>query len=943
MVTKSVLSSPPRVRGEPIDIQEIEVELSSVKCLSNNKSTSNQLASASTSNLDLNPAAATPTTIPHKRILSFPSVQKSIQSKHNDRDQPKENRTEEQQTPVVTKPTTPERHKFFKGMLPTTPKKDVSKPKPASGSKEDAEPSVVEVQLSNSPAKSHTSSQKSTALTSVQTPKSNHDFVTSSRKLRVLSKAQRSTSLPSAKTAAVAAAAATAASLTAANSVQAPTASALKATTARSTKATNTTLTIVTKSTTSSATKLTSPMTESVSKSMSSSTKAASPTATNATKLAGGATSLPSPSSMKAMNSAAANETDTTKTTKFISPVKQPTQVLPPMTPSSSAKANALKEARSSPGFRNFGKSKAPVNGLVVRDGKLCHVRVTLAFLTGVTAERLPEYQHLPHGKQTVSQTSKPTFLSTATSEDLVPMGFAMLSQGDGTIALSHAMKPFDFAANVPRQTLIWTENADAMSATNTANGDDNETQGDHDDNESQLTHSAGQRRLYFQVSLNREGDSSVPTEPNPDVPDDATATEMLKEVAANYSPELVQILVGLKKGEDQILPLGVATLVVSGREVSGQHVDLPVRLLTAAERETYTSDSPDKKKKKSPTFRLFGGSKRAEVAAASQASFKNEHHFYSLAPNATLRVRLDVRSGIYRDHGPALWGDLLVPRPDDDSRGTVTVYDMSTHGDRETVKRSLIPLDDRHEYVEVLPNPNGTTIISSPGGALGLSAGQHSKLQGRDDESLQTRFEVTSIVAGSTDIRSTESNSENMSLLERLENAGICGAFDKIDDRAHSSSHSFTSTLPDIDPPELDSVQSGLSTGKQFVVLAAPSSKSRTSKSNSRASRTSVSSAHLNAVQDDDDDDEVDAGVFCSAGASKSSEADSSTEGGTQTTAMRSVGDETYAKVREAKQTLFKYASRVGVEMEDLLDEDDSTFPRRQSSTYSGSTSISK
>lgn len=998
MVTKSIMSSPPRIRGEPIDIQEIEVELSSTKYPS---SRSTKSASASNSISDPNPAAPTPSppNVNKQQIRNPAAPQKAGQTELNDREPLKETAAAKSESPKVTKgkqvPSTPPTEE--KAMLAPEIKEDTT------------EPSVVEVQLSNSP-KSHASAQKSSPP-KIQSVKSSATSVAPTSKPNMLTKNQRATSLPAAKTSNVAAAAVITAAA-AANAIKSKTANkststasvskamaSTKALTTSATKSTNATagsFAATKKSTSAIVAKSPSPNVESGAKSAISTvesaakppasagtcdiksvsptvvsvSKSSSPTvaSTIASTVASSATtSIPatspipvgttltkSPSvpkmtsgqtrSIAAAPSLTKSPSSAAKlvSSKTISHAKPPAPIFVPITPPATKTESRFRLGRSKTGR---------VNGQVVRDGKLCHVRLTLAFLTGITAERLPEYQHLPltnSKKYAASSNSKSSGINTLRppADELVPIGFAMLSQGDGTMALSHPMKPFDFASNVPRQTLIWTDNSDSMSLVNTLNEDDHDLSGDHDD-ESQLTHSAGQRRLYFEVSLNRESESSVPPEQNNDLPDDATATSMLKEVAANYSPELVSIVVGLKKGEDQVISLGIATLVVSGREVSGQHVDLPVRPLTLAERETYSLDSSDKKKRKGPAFRLFGVNKRAE---ASLYSFKNEHHSYSLAPNATLRVRLDVRSGIYREHGPALWGDILIPRPDDESRGTVTVYDLSTQGDRETVKRSLIPLDDRHEYVEVLPNANGTTIISSPGGALGLSSvysSQHSKLQGRDDESLQTRFEVTSIFAGSTDVRSVESTSEQMSLLERLENAGICGALDKLDDQALSSSNSFASTLPDIDPPELDSVQSALSVGDKLLAEI-PSSTSKNSKSASRVTQTSVSSAPLNAVEDDDDD-EVVAGVFCSGGASKSSGADSSTEEGTRTSATtrsvgtRSVGDETYQKVMEAKETLMRYASRVGVEMEDLLDEDDSTLRRRGSSSFSGSTNISR
>ena len=144
----------------------------------------------------------------------------------------------------------------------------------------------------------------------------------------------------------------------------------------------------------------------------------------------------------------------------------------------------------------------------------------------------------------------------------------------------------------------------------------------------SQMAESQKRGRLHFSLQLKKESSNSD------ECRDDTSGLSI-----ASFSPKVVKLEIGLKSG-DHKLRLGIATLVVNGRKLETQKMDLAMRPYDMAE-------EMQRLKKLKPTF--F----KKEVATS-----EFEKYSFSLDSNSTLRVHVDTRTGPAGLSKNQVWGD---------------------------------------------------------------------------------------------------------------------------------------------------------------------------------------------------------------------------------------------------------------------------------------------
>jgi hypothetical protein len=320
------------------------------------------------------------------------------------------------------------------------------------------------------------------------------------------------------------------------------------------------------------------------------------------------------------------------------------------------------------------------------------HVRISLGYLTGIKMEQLKK--------------KKRNF------QNLLVVGYAELAKSKKQIAMSQPLIPnIGDDSNSKRQKVYWTKQRGGQAVVGKAKG-----------------------RLHFSLNLEKETD-------RPEMTDDESVSSQLV-----YVPEVVKVVIGLKCGEEKI-PLGVANLVVNGNDDSlDQKIDLALRPMS----EVPEFDTP---KQGRSVLGIFGSKKQQGV------SFTNDDYSYKLQPNATLRVRLDIRAGSSSQNKKNVWGDisddasyttnasqmthltnltksrlpeggfpgnhgatLAAPQRKTDSdmknarqacneQRAPAVTNRALDGDKKLESRSLLS-----EWVEVLPDLNGLTVAAPRG-----------------------------------------------------------------------------------------------------------------------------------------------------------------------------------------------------------------------------------
>jgi hypothetical protein len=364
-------------------------------------------------------------------------------------------------------------------------------------------------------------------------------------------------------------------------------------------------------------------------------------------------------------------------------PIAKPQIKAVPPSPKTKRTRSLSKASRGSEGSRQSGSNS---------QRQAFHVRVSLGYLTGIKMEQLKK-------KKRNLQNS-------------LVVGYAELARSKKQIAISQPLIPnIGDDSKSKRQKLYWSKQRGGKAVVGKT-----------------------KRRLHFSLNLEKETDT-------PEITDDESVSSQL-----GYLPEVVKVIIGLKCGEEKI-PLGVANLVVNGNDDSlGQKIDLALRPMS----EVPELDTP---KQSRSVLGIFGSRKQQGV------SFTNDEYSYKLQPNATLRVRLDIRAGLSGQKKKTIWGDIsddasyttnashtthltnltrsrlpeagfpgdrqIAPAAPQRKTGSDTknarqpsykqrapaVTNRAVDGDGKSESRSFLS-----EWVEVLPNLNALTIAAPRG-----------------------------------------------------------------------------------------------------------------------------------------------------------------------------------------------------------------------------------
>jgi hypothetical protein len=216
------------------------------------------------------------------------------------------------------------------------------------------------------------------------------------------------------------------------------------------------------------------------------------------------------------------------------------------------------------------------------------YVRVCLGHLTGLKIDALKRRRNKSNN---------------------IVVGYAALAKSGKRLALSQPVGPTFDDGSQKQLKLFWTNPRGEASISSTPS----------------------KRKLRFSLKLEKEIDRGSRAE------DDALTSDL------DFNPEVVKIIVGLKCGQEKF-PLGIANLVINGKESRDQKVDLalrPMNDLSAAEMTEYEQKA-----------RVgFFGKKLQEI------SFKSHDQQYRLASNATVSIRMDVKCGMPGE-STSIWGD---------------------------------------------------------------------------------------------------------------------------------------------------------------------------------------------------------------------------------------------------------------------------------------------
>jgi len=421
-----------------------------------------------------------------------------------------------------------------------------------------------------------------------------------------------------------------------------------------------------------------------------------------------------------------------------------------------------------------------------VRDGKFFHVRVSLGYLTSL--RNLKVEDPVPsNGTNIISVFA--SFNPDAKQ------------RGEYNFATSLPLKP-----NVERQSAKWPKGSDVVTS---------------------------KRRLYHSVIL-RSDDLATEEKKGLTFDDDESTAEL---VPAPYAPAFINIYVGLKRG-DEIVSIGVATLVVSGRSVKSQKMDLQVKNL-ALPRSKAENISAARKKKSSGLKSFFSKKKqqKSEQKRDDESSFEatlarlsDGRKRYAFEKTAVLRIKLDTIESVHQSNGPGLWGDL---EDDEESFGPVPVIDIPEDYTADLTNRY------QHETIEVMQFKQGATIISSPG---------HGEVEEISGDDIEPRDKISLPREGS------------------------------------------------------EIYVGGSKAGSRSPKIAPLAS----------ADDRSYGSANLSRIESNMTHDDV-SGIYTEYESYVSHDEDA-------TTGSKD-GDRDYAEAAKASNTLMRYASRIGVAVEDLLD----------------------
>lgn len=236
------------------------------------------------------------------------------------------------------------------------------------------------------------------------------------------------------------------------------------------------------------------------------------------------------------------------------------------------------RRSRSLPQSKRSTKLQTHHSKNKVGSGENFYVRVTLDSLTGITIQKGP--------KRKTKEYNSP-----------IITGYASLLSSGHQVAVS---KPFSVDHESSNSKLLWAD-----------------VEGER---------SRDKRQLHFSLQLQREVSNSRD--------DDNDSPE------CKYHPKIVKLVIGLKC-QDTMIPLGIASLVVTGKTALGEDIDLVMQSM---------EEMKDKRNKQLVPF--FGSNKPEGI------SFFDDY-FFSLSPDAILRANVDTKTDEIGKTKRQVWGDV--------------------------------------------------------------------------------------------------------------------------------------------------------------------------------------------------------------------------------------------------------------------------------------------
>ena len=547
--------------------------------------------------------------------------------------------------------------------------------------------------------------------------------------------------------------------------------------------------------------------------------------------------------------------------------------------------------------FKRPGKLWNPKKLDDVRDGSLFHIRVTVGYLTSLTT------------------TEVSTSSSDACSASMVS-AYASFGVSDDERGEYDCATSLPLSADLGRQNVKWPRGVDVKTS---------------------------KRRLYHSVLLRSDGTTMAQ---NGTYDDDESTAIVLQ---SQYAAELINLQIGLKKG-DETVSIGAATLVLTDLHVRNQQIDLPVQL--SSTKENKKSDNTDDRSNNNKMFgikKFFGAikSKKEKLVRKRPTTFSNDNKKYSFEKNAVLRIKLDVMEGLYQTNGPGLWGDL---EDDEESFGPIPVIDIPEECTNDFTDRY------KHEAIEVCAFKQGTTIISSPGNGEAeesklRSTAEHEEpteldhffaepsnnrefqICGTEQDAVSEIHVTSSVTVADDGDSSSESSGEDTYLYS------IPASRTKKSTSRGNTSNAETRTSKS----RSRSTTSNAETRTSISRSSGPTTHAETRTSNSRLrgttpyTETRTTARGFPVIKERYEDDDT-AGDETRGGETYGDETDDGTAG-EETHGGETYGDETdddteressLEEVKAASSMLMRFAGKMGVNVEDLLDaapdDDDSS-----------------
>ena len=466
-------------------------------------------------------------------------------------------------------------------------------------------------------------------------------------------------------------------------------------------------------------------------------------------------------------------------------------------------------------------------------DGQNFDVKVTLVSLSGIIAE--PRSQKLDCNKIPTPGDVK-AYVSFPNSLDLDNINTLLSKSISGSTATKYLA--------------VWEDKTDIDSS--------NETDSSATELETGST--------VFPITLEQENESST------------------------LSPELININIGVCKGQESI-HFGVSTFVVSGQEMHGQILDLPVQRRSPVQSMQKSSkEDTEREMRLSPSFSRSFSSIRTKVSKTKPAfkslfkmkskdkSFKNHHEIYQLASNAILRIKVNVTESM----------KLLSPRI-----VQIRTGNLSDYIEVVDVGESYLASTENSYYTNDFDGMNGL----EPFVAANNSQNRIMDVQEYDpDLSVQTEFIVSSVKILPHNERYGTKKSKYLSTNDANQNGDGQNLFERVTygSRFCGIMADFESCAGDDYSDELYDESRLYSNGLRNGI--APNNSVDEGLENETLEYSKMSLTENNDMERDgistsmSDDDNV------------------------------TVGQDTIDSVKNAKETLRRFADRVGVEVSDLI-----------------------